>query len=122
MRLMSPPRIVTTEQLTEWMRLADEASPGPWNGDDVWASGYIHGANGDDVADGVPVRNIPFIVAAREAVPALVEEVVRLRAQLESAVAVVARSTAREAFELHEYDSEFGVLAGARSARRGDRS
>ena len=122
MRDMNTSRTVTAEQLAEWRRLAEAASPGPWNGDDEWASGYIVAENGDDVADGVLVRNIPFIVAARDAVPALVDEVERLRAELESAVAVVARYTAPAPFELHDCGPDFDVAAGERYAERGNRS
>lgn len=93
--------MITNEQLAEWERLASEATPGPWTLESGWEQSdpglYITGggkgpgeglvyASGDygepeqyiDVV--LREHDAAFAVAAREAVPVLVEEVRRLRA------------------------------------------
>lgn len=71
---------ITDEQLAEWEALAEGATEGPWHVDDVlgWS---IDGASGQYVAEvsGRHDPNAEFIAASREAVPALVAEVRRLR-------------------------------------------
>jgi hypothetical protein len=82
---------VTDEQLQEWQRLADEATPGPWenwtieddgNRQDEWSAvGPVHA----DMQGAV--KDAAFIAAARTAVPALVAEVRMLRSDWLNAVA-----------------------------------
>jgi hypothetical protein len=81
--------MITDEQLAQWRALVDAATPGPWSEREdseapawrvIWSDDY----SGLDVARVVPWMthvefNAAFIAAAREAVPALLDEVERLR-------------------------------------------
>lgn len=86
---------MTDEQLKELERLASEATPGPWN----WDS-YDHVCcpmvRPEDLGNEVCCVSIEsqcryadglFIAASRTAIPALVAEVLRLRAALEKDLA-----------------------------------
>lgn len=90
--------MITDEQLAEWEKLANATEPGPWHlkadsrnclcvatldeddedGVDYWIAEMV-GSIGDD-NDGS--QHAMFIAEAREAVPALIAEVRRLRAEL----------------------------------------
>lgn len=59
--------MITREQLEQWRELAEKSSDGEWT--------II-------VSDGITGLDRAFIAAAREAVPALLDEVTRLRAEL----------------------------------------
>lgn len=80
--------MIPRETLERWRALADAATPGPWYAPD----------DGDHVVDGngdylmtdnnvlCPERaDFKFTAAAREAVPALISEIERLRTALTSA-------------------------------------
>lgn len=84
---------MTDEQLQEWSVLAEAATPGPWKsgwswqdaingGKSAWSEGPVH--VGETLSQVAPqaIADAAFIAAAREAVPALVAEVRRLRAEL----------------------------------------
>lgn len=80
--------MIPKSKLEEWKKLADSATPGPW---EVYNGGWhlgIEAADGSiasvehcDAFDGKP--SAAFIAASREAVPALIEEVERLRETLD---------------------------------------
>lgn len=91
--------MMTDEQLQEWSVLAEAATPGPWksgwnwqdtisDGKSAWGEGPVH--VGEKLSQVAPqaIADAAFIAAAREAVPALVAEVRRLRAELAAAQAV----------------------------------
>ena len=80
--------MIPEEKLKEWERLAAEATPGPWEAvdEEPWVALYV--ANKGEDADGVWLAdfsryrnnaNAKFCAASREAIPALIEEVRRLR-------------------------------------------
>lgn len=77
--------MIAQQQLQKWRRLADAATPGEW-----WTElRFVFAQDGEMVAAGEgltddKIANAAFIAAAREAVPALLDEVARLRAELES--------------------------------------
>lgn len=88
------PMMITDEQLAEWERLATAATPGPWR---WWTSNSFRRLSSDaDMKDGGVLCAVvqhsdghpdvfcseadrAFIAAARTAVPALIEELRRLR-------------------------------------------
>ena len=83
-------------------RLADAATPGPWNphpaGKYVWTEelgGIIQNWSDDANA----VADMGFIAAAREAVPALLDRIARLEAQsdIRGRAVVIYRDRARQA-------------------------
>lgn len=85
----------TAEQLAEWKRLADAATPGPW----IWPGDSMYGNGGEREGDcfdppiietdsghyGPEENDRDFIAAARTAVPSLIAEVGRLREALAKA-------------------------------------
>lgn len=90
--------MIKPEQLAEWKRLAEEATPGPWRCECEPDYGhYVHAAPGTptftggdmsgtlitgefgDSGETLGEADSHFIAAARTAVPALVAEVERLR-------------------------------------------
>lgn len=86
---------ITEAQLDEWARLAEEATPGPWYGADQVRPSPEERAIPASVLDSGRSaifravwlidnkrwnRDAAFIAAAREAIPALIAEVRRLRA------------------------------------------
>ncbi len=72
--------MITTEQLAQWRVVCEKATPGPWI-EDGCAS--VESSEGFMIADYVPDSdNVDFIVVARSALPALLDEVERLRALL----------------------------------------
>lgn len=82
--------MITEEQLKHWKELCEKATPVPWNYTYDGSGDYSIGA-GDpqiDCAIGMYSRrhntidNIAFIAAAREAMPKLIEEVERLKGEL----------------------------------------
>ncbi len=85
---------LTSERLAEWRKLADAATEGPW-----YAS-WADAERDESVKDYSPVfaqyeqQEAEFIVAAREAVPALLDEVERLRVELEGETAAADRMKA----------------------------
>lgn len=95
--------------LAEWSRLASAATPGPWRANDAsewlttgptWEVVFTGPADdplvaGEDVAlaNYVEQADAEFIAAAREAVPALVAEVERLRGDLEISHTIAAVRT-----------------------------
>ena len=74
---------IPDSQLQEILALAGKASPAPWISDDAE---FIHGANDAAVCDVFwgdnPNNDAPFIVAACNAVPDLVREILRYRSKL----------------------------------------
>jgi len=102
--------MISDSQLKRWRELADAATAGPWEAPvhpesvvDVWTKVSLESVRAEDVrrfgratGDGVSAdfgnRIVPetrgpdatFIAAAREAVPALLDEVERLRAMLKN--------------------------------------
>lgn len=83
---------ITQEQLDQWRALADAATPGPWfaiseftgeggeiNGGTVVNGPYTPEHGSPTVAVCPDDDNAEFIIAAREAVAALIREVERLR-------------------------------------------
>jgi hypothetical protein len=71
--------MVTDKQIAQWRAACDKATPGPWRCEcaDICAD------NGRLVADFVPHgEDSDFIVIARDALPALLDEVERLCARL----------------------------------------
>ena len=84
---------ITPAQLAEWRRIADAATKGPWRADEYVvcdaAGNYIANASAR-VAFWSPIAgrdrpNAAFIATARTAMPALLDEVERLEAQLAEA-------------------------------------
>lgn len=83
---MTTPNTPTVAQSDAWRKLADAATPGPW--EEVAESGEWWITGPDIYNDAVMTTNASeisqadadFICAAREAVPALLAEVERLRA------------------------------------------
>jgi hypothetical protein len=69
--------MMTDEQLAEWQRLADAATPGPWR-----YRGIYVGTDAGLVASAELPLHAAFIAASRTAVPALIEEVERLRDEI----------------------------------------
>ncbi len=81
--------MIDDQTLNEWKRLAEAATPGPWqaknygsDGVDAWLHLSPTVAIGSDHAHWL--TDATFIAAARVAVPALLAEVERLRAELAS--------------------------------------
>lgn len=92
--------MITDEQLDEWQKLAEEAHRGPWFVRYGTNPDYPHGVEcgypqqvismGDvtligefyDGTDVAPAVHAPFVAAARTAVPELIAEVRRLRAEV----------------------------------------
>jgi hypothetical protein len=106
---MTPP--ITDAELLEWERLAREATPGPWvcedyHGDLWWIDCQITTEHtcvadlGDSWGDRKEKQNAAFIVAARSALPRLVEEVKRFRVLSEKMAAYI---NAREVMERFVY-------------------
>lgn len=75
--------MITAEQLAEWRAACEKATPGPWL-DSETGDVYARTPKGGRlIADFVPYEeNRQFIVAASVAMPALLDEVKRLRALL----------------------------------------
>lgn len=108
---------VTDEQIAEWRRLSDAATSGPWRAtsDGDWV-GYVIAAKRRTtiaICEASEV-DMDFIAAAREAVPALLAEIERLRAATRDREAVILltieflRKSAHECMEAHEKrDAEF---------------
>lgn len=88
---------MTDEQLAEWERLAAAATPGPWEAiptvDADFATIKTRGKLGwmqyHEYDPGIDATDAAFVAAAREAVPALVAEVRRLREALRAVERVV---------------------------------
>jgi hypothetical protein len=72
--------MMTDSELDRLERLADEATPGPWM-PDLHPLTAIHSSGGQDIGDLRADADLAFVAAARDAVPALVGEVRRLRAR-----------------------------------------
>mgnify|MGYP003393624822 CR=1 FL=1 len=88
--------MIDVDKLAEWRRLAEAATKGPW------ATGRISMPGEALLAFGrrslqMPEADAVFIAAAREAVPALLDEVERLRKALE---AIEARAEVAESRHL----------------------
>lgn len=81
--------MISNEQLAEWERLANEATEGPWKSFLTREFGSVSMANDPTTevcyadTDENFANDCNFIAAARAAVPALIEDVRRLRAELE---------------------------------------
>ena len=87
--------MISNENLQQWRALADAATPGPWSaetGHGETGPNYIDSPSGvvayvyDSYRGTLPnaEADAAFIAAAREAVPALLAEVDRLRRELAS--------------------------------------
>lgn len=76
---------IDKEKFEKWIKLTEEASPGPWesltdHGRNDNDDGYLYWSMGPEVTEPEVNRaNASFIAAAREAMPALLDEVERLR-------------------------------------------
>jgi hypothetical protein len=78
---------VTQEQIDELRRIADAATPGPWS--TTWAGDTLSGpADARNLPHGYP-EDAAFIAAARTALPESLEEIERLRAEVEAMRPVV---------------------------------
>lgn len=75
--------MITPEQLAEWQRLADAATPGLWYTDREYVrddeSLTVVCCIGVKTSPLEDMRNAAFVAAARVAVPALIAEVYRLQ-------------------------------------------
>lgn len=73
------------ERLAELEQLASEASSGPWSVGQFWIGDLclhrVYSFEAEPIADLRYLHDAAFIAAARAAVPALVAEVRRLRAE-----------------------------------------
>ena len=90
---------VTTEQVAEWRRLADEATPGEWTGyhshsdcesviyDPVGNGGILFVAPDRDTGGEQAERNVMFAIAARAAVPTLCDALEAAWAERDAALA-----------------------------------
>ncbi len=88
--------MITDDELAEWQRLCDAATPGPWrlDGRHDYDDGSEFGIDMIVANNGEPVviadsgvypphgQDAEFIAAARSAIPRLLEEVRRLRAEV----------------------------------------
>lgn len=81
--------MTTPEKRAELRRLADAATPGPWEAESYDTDGWRGVIWGDTGAEGaprlgadMPLADAKFCAAARTAVPALLDEVERLEAAL----------------------------------------
>lgn len=81
--------MITKEQLQAWREAEQKASVGPWEEDD-WKIKTVALVDPDYpkrgkeiVGEVLNVDNRAFVVIAREAVPALLDEVEQLRAKVE---------------------------------------
>ena len=136
---------MTAEHLEQWRALADAATPGPWlpsHNVDAPSDGNWEPDNPEREGRGEgptlvgTYRDVKawaeadaaFIAAARDAVPALLAEVDRLRAELNTATAAIAnlrtiwrnggasdRTMARLAEAFHAYDAARLAEQGAQS-------
>lgn len=89
----------TDAQLDAWERLAREATPGPWRWveRDGTSGGYVHLVDDGGFLYGSCIpENGRFVAAAKEAVPALVAEVRRLRGEQRADLSWLAVDTAIE--------------------------
>ena len=114
---------MTDEEIARLKGLCEKATPGPWRCDDVLIHqddlpatyaisdedeqsiavlGQIQGIKGRQI-----IRNAEFIAAAREAIPALCDEVERLRGALECAVR--AMDTVVEVFDFRDVETWGGL-------------
>lgn len=88
---------MSTAELDELERLADDATPGPWKeftankGSDL-SETFVHGPDKRWLARDFEPFNARFVAAAREAVPALIAEVRRLQAGEKRAEYAIERS------------------------------
>lgn len=108
--------MVTPEQIAEWRRLAEAATPGPWSAPVETGPTEVHGATPVAITSLVhsvaEKHDARFIAAAREAVPALLAEVERLRADYEARrEACRALGEAISGLE-HEGRGWFGLVKG----------
>jgi len=116
---------VTEEQLAKWEQLAEAATRGPWHvepltGRDSHLSNVLTKPGGAELLEYCPPPDAEFCAAAREAVPALIEEVKRQRAAAE--LRRIESSQNNEVFEatcarLIELDAEVARLREALEAR-----
>jgi hypothetical protein len=90
--------MIDPKKIEEWDRLAKAASPGPWEAGDGYeqedGAWWVADANGLMVAcpdQGPEENDARFIAAARVAVPALLDEVERLRGAAAAEEAEVVR-------------------------------
>lgn len=86
--------MITQQQLDAWKKLAEEATPGPWEVTDDWepiryCTPSTITAKESNLYITIATMNYPneygnsnFIATAREAVPALIAEVERLQERL----------------------------------------
>lgn len=81
---------ITKEKLVEWQRLATAATTGPWHvepltGRDSHLANVLTKPGGAELLEYCPPADAEFCVAARDAVPALIEEVRLLAAAVTKA-------------------------------------
>jgi hypothetical protein len=109
---------LTAEELARLGTLCQRATPGPWEGDD-W--GHLNTVPTSDSSPGWladfgvdPNGNRHFCAAARTALPALLDEVVRLREVASAALKAQAGAAILSAYP------EFRAAALAEEAQTGD--
>ena len=111
--------MLTDSQLAAWRELCDRATPAPWKVDRIgcgeypdydieidWPGGLLASINpcpggyqGLPGCGGNPEVNAAFIAAARSALPALLDEVERLRGEVAAARAAALEEAAKVAEE-----------------------
>lgn len=102
--------MITDEQLAEWEKLANAATPAPWAAlfeNDVATPDLVCVAKCPSYV-GVPFSaNQAFIAAAREAIPALIAEVRRLRQEFDDIAPFLAVHGMLEPDAQQEFDKSF---------------
>ncbi|WP_433465732.1 hypothetical protein [Spirillospora sp. CA-128828] len=121
---------MTPEQLAEIRQRVDGATAGPWKAEDLFVvAGEQHVADLEWLADTDEEwaefgRNAVFVAAARQDVPALLDEVERLRAERDNAWNVVREGAANMRAQLatvRDERDEARTLAGVRGEAERDR-
>lgn len=102
---MSESPILSAEQVQELRELHEQATPGQWKAEDIGARTMAFGIvseTGLSVVeyDFIAPRNAQFIAAIKNAAPALIEELIQLRAEnalLKRSLTLLAEQTKDEA-------------------------
>jgi hypothetical protein len=82
---------MTDEELDRLEALAKAATQGPWTVDDHESAEHVHGPGPVPAATAIRHEDAAFIAASRDAVPRLVAEVRRLRAERDEANHLVSK-------------------------------
>lgn len=110
-------------RLADWRALAEAATPGPWAWRVTEDRHWAEVTPPPDDRDGPVARSLAdddaaFIAAARDAVPALLDEVERLRAERDRAVRDALDEAARRIEALMLDDPQRGYGVGWRAMNR----